>query len=151
MELNIVSIIIFLVVVFGAAFHSSVGMGFGILVGPILIQIDPAFIPGPIILSGLFLAIFIIIREHRSIDIQGIKFALLGRIFGCIIAGFLIKIINPLLYNILFCTIIFLTIISTSIKGNIKINTASMIIAGVISGIMANLSSIGGPPHCPAL
>ena len=62
----------FMVITIGTLLQGSVGFGLGLLSVPILLLIDPVFIPGPILLIAFFLNIFIITRERESIDFKGL-------------------------------------------------------------------------------
>jgi len=52
----------------GATVHASVGIGIGLVVGPALIAVDPEFMPGPVILATMLLAVRHLIVDGRHAD-----------------------------------------------------------------------------------
>ena len=52
----------------GATLQGAVGFGLGLLSVPLLILIEPDFIPGPLILAAFFLNILVSLRERQSVD-----------------------------------------------------------------------------------
>ena len=139
-------LIIYPIVIIGSIIQGSISMGFALIVAPIIILLNPDFVPVPMILSAFFLSILVLLRDHKSLDYTGISFALFGRIGGSIIAAFLLTIISKNIYNIIFGSIIIIAAIITNLKFKIGINKLSLIIAGFLSGLMGTISAIGGPP-----
>ena len=52
------------IVAFSAILQGSVGFGFSIVAAPLLILLDRRLVPGPLLLAGLLLVIFLTFREH---------------------------------------------------------------------------------------
>jgi uncharacterized membrane protein YfcA len=77
-EIALASLIVFV----GATLQGSIGFGMGLLVSPVLILIDERFVPAPILLSTFCLTTFLAWRERHAIDLNGLKWAVLGRIGG---------------------------------------------------------------------
>ncbi|MEM8620570.1 MAG: sulfite exporter TauE/SafE family protein [Actinomycetota bacterium] len=62
----------------GATIHASVGLGIGLVAGPVLIAVDPAFLPGPTIMATLLLTGRHLLVEGRHADRETIGRAALG-------------------------------------------------------------------------
>jgi uncharacterized membrane protein YfcA len=111
-----------------------------------LLLIDPQLVPGPLMASGIVLTARIAWRERASIDFSGLRFALGGRLLGTLLAAALWTALDPRGFDLLFSGLVMLAII-LSISGLPMSPTPGMATgAGVLSGFMATLSSIGGPP-----
>ena len=136
----------FLVITTGTLLQGSVGFGLGLLSVPILLLIDPSFIPGPILLIAFFLNIFIIIRERKSIDFKGLQWIIPGRLIGTIIGASLLKIFPEDLIGLFFGSIILLAVV-LSISGlQLTFNARNQVSVGTLSGFMATTIGVGGPP-----
>jgi hypothetical protein len=54
----------------GSAFQASVGIGLALFVVPLLALVDQSFIPGPMLLAGVILALMTAYRERKAIDVR---------------------------------------------------------------------------------
>lgn len=139
-------LIIYFIVIIGSIFQGSLSMGFALVVSPILIMVEPAFIPGPMMICRLFLSILIIIKERKSININDVKISIIGRIVGTILAAFIILIISNELFGIIFGSFIILAVILSFLKRMPHPTAPLLLIAGFLSGLMGTITSVGGPP-----
>lgn len=130
----------------GAVLQGSVGHGMALLVSPILLLIDPGYIPGPLISAAFFLTILVLLREKKAIDFTGLKWATIGMILGVVIATILISVISHELVSVLFGVSILLAVLM-SLSG-VKLNPTplAVLIASVISGFMSIITTTSGPP-----
>ena len=139
-------LLIYIVVILGSVCQGAISMGFGLIAAPILILINPDFVPAPMIMCGLTLSIFVLIKNKQYSDVSALKFSLIGRFIGTFIAIGIIYHISKEIFSIVFGIIILLAVIITRIKANWNLTPGKLFSAGIISGIMATLTSIGSPP-----
>ena len=139
-------LIVYPVVILAAMCQGSISMGFAMIAAPVLLVLDPAFVPVPMILSGFVLSLLILIRDRKSIDLSGVSIALLGRAVGAIGAALIIARVSTALFSLLFGLIILLAILMSFAKVAWEPRPATLFGAGLLSGLMGTLSSIGGPP-----
>jgi len=140
------SLIAFFIATIGSALQGSIGFGLGLIGVPLLVILNPVFVPGPILLSALFLTILIAWRERYAISLKEIKWAVLGRIFGSTLGSFILIIIPQKNVSILFGTMI-LCAVMISISGiKLELKPKNLLGAGTVSGIMSTTSAIGGAP-----
>jgi len=66
----------------GATVHASVGIGVGLVAGPALVAVDPAFLPGPVILATLVLTARHLFVDGRHADRGTVMRAYIGVPFG---------------------------------------------------------------------
>jgi len=135
-----------IVVSFGAALQSSVGYGMGLVVVPFLILVDPGFIPGPMLVSAFTLSILVLLREKRSMDLNGLQWAIAGRIAGTFLAGWLILMISQDTLILLSAVLVLVAVVTTASGLRIALTRFNLVIAGGLAGIMGTIASIGGPP-----
>lgn len=134
------------IVTLGAMVQSSVGFGFGLVAAPVLLLIDPAFVPAPMLTAGLTLTILVAQRERRSIDLLGLKYAIAGRVLGTIPAALVITIMSKVLFDSVFAGMVIVAVILSTVGLSVTPTRGTTFTAGALSGFMATISSIGGPP-----
>src|ERR1700732_5395729 len=78
----------------GSALQASVGIGLALLVVPVLALVDQGFIPGPMLLAGVVLALMTAYRERTAIDAPALRNSLIGLAVGTIIGASLLKLIS---------------------------------------------------------
>lgn len=130
----------------GSTLQGSIGFGLGLIGVPLLVLIDPTFVPGPLLLSALMLTLLIAYREHRAIDIKGITWAISGRITGAVLGIFLLEVIPLKDLTLLFGAMVLFAVL-ISIGGiTLPPSPRNLLGAGTVSGFMGTTSAIGGAP-----
>ncbi len=146
MSLFLETIFVSALVATGAALQSSVGIGLGLIAGPLLMIINPSYVPGPLLLAGFWLAMMMAYRERQSIDMSGVKIALGGRIVGIALASAVVIFLPADRMSILFGMLVLLAAMMSLSNIQIQPTLIGITIAGILSGFMSTLSGMGGPP-----
>jgi uncharacterized membrane protein YfcA len=140
------AIAIFALVAIGSCVQASVGFGLGLIAAPFLFLIYPSLIPGPLMASSVALTLLMAFRERNAIDFAGLGFAFAGRIVGTLLAALVWIILPSENFDFLFAGLVLLGV-ALSLSGlPIDPNPATASAAGLLSGFMGTLTSIGGPP-----
>jgi hypothetical protein len=134
------------VVTLGSAVQGSVGLGLGLIAAPILALIDPMLIPGPILLCGLVLTLLMSYRERRAMDIAGLKWGVLGRILGTLVATIVLTSVPKEEMTLLFGGLVLLAVALSASGLHVSPTMWTLIGAGALSGFMGTASNTGGPP-----
>ena len=122
------------------------GFGLGLLSVPLLVLIDPVYVPGPVLFAAFFLNLFIFLRERYAIHIKGLHWAVVGRVVGASIGAMLLLVIPQKSVSVMFGVMVLMAI-GISLAGfNLTMTSKNIFGAGIASGIMGTTSSIGGPP-----
>ncbi len=130
----------------GFTLQGAVGFGMGILGSPLLILIDGRMVPGPILASTMLFTVLLIRREHRAIDLVGVRWAVAGRLVGTVPAAAALAVLPSDRLRLVFGIIVLLAV-AISVSGlAVAPRPAALLAAGVLSGIMGTMASIGGPP-----
>ena len=140
------AIAVLAVVVLGSSVQASVGFGLGLIAAPLLLLIDSQLVPGPLMASGIVLTLRVAYREREAIDFAGIGFALGGRILGTFLAALVLTTLTPRSFDLLFGGLVMLAVVLSVSGLRVSPSPRTATGAGVLSGFMATLSSIGGPP-----
>ena len=138
--------IAFVVTAAAATLQSTVGFGFAVASVPLLRLIDPQLAPVPQLLMIVPLAVSMAIRERASMDIQGIRWVLLGRVIGALAGWALLAIATDLVLDLSLAFIVLMAVFALAVAKTIPRNPTTETVAGTVSGIGAMVSSIGGPP-----
>jgi uncharacterized protein len=145
--LNLYEIVLaILIVVFGSILQGSIGFGLGPLSVPLLLLINPVFVPGPVLLIALVLTILMYNREQHAVQKNEIKWAVIGRLLGTICGAAILSIISKNNLSLLFGTVILFSLIIFVSGIRLKMSILNLILVGTISGFMGTTTSIGGPP-----
>src|SRR6516162_5200397 len=69
-------------VALGGFVQSGIGLGLGLIAAPIVTLLDPALMPGSMLVAGASLPVLILAREALHADWPGVSWALTGRVAG---------------------------------------------------------------------
>jgi uncharacterized membrane protein YfcA len=135
-----------LVTALASAVQGSIGFGAGLLAAPVLLLIDPAFAPAPMLVSNLVLTMLVARREWSSVDFHALRFIVGGRLVGTILAAGVLAKISGAGFDLLFGMLVLIAVVLSLLGGGYPRSPRNLSIAGIASGLMGTLSSIGGPP-----
>ncbi len=130
----------------GALLQGTVGFGLGLMGVPLLILIDPVFVPGPLLLAAFLLNLLMSCRERAAIDYRSVKWAVPGRFLGTICGAGVLFAIPKDQISILFGAMVLLAVVISLTGLDLLPHPRNILIAGTFSGFMGTTSAIGGPP-----
>ena len=141
----------FLIVTFGSFVQGTAGFGLALLVGPMLVMIDPVFLPGPVVLIVGLLTVLMAFRESKSVNRQNVKKTVLGYVLGTVGALVLLSSL-PRRETALLLGGLILTAVGISVAGvRVKPTRRVLFSAGIMGGFMGTISGVGLPPVAIAL
>lgn len=132
--------------VLGAVLQGSVGFGLGLIGVPLLVLIDPVFVPGPLLLGAFLLNLLISRREQTGIDLTGVRWAIPGRILGAILGSLMLSYFPRGHISVLFGGMVLLAVGITIAGLKFPPTRQNVLVAGTFSGFMGTTSAIGGAP-----
>jgi len=130
----------------GATVHGSIGIGIGLVAGPGLVAIDPAFAPGPLLLMGQVVGLRHLIAEWGDLDRDALKHGLLGVPIGMVVGIALLQAVDQQTMSLLVggATVIGTLILLTGLR--ISRNTRTDVGAGALASFGATVAGLPGPP-----
>lgn len=134
------------IVMLGAILQGSVGFGLGMLAAPLLVLIDPGFVPAPLLVAALALTLLVAQRERHAIDFRGIGWVLVGRLPGTLLGAMVMAIAPQQATTILVGVVVFVAVGLTGSGMSLPRTPRVLFGAGTLSGFMGTTTSIGGPP-----
>lgn len=135
-----------------AAFLQGVGgIGFAMLVAPIAALIFPQLVPGPLLALGGSVSLLAALRERTYIVPHVVTCALGGRAVGSVIAVLGMTQLPLEAVNLGFAVAILAAVALSAWGLRILPSLRNMILAGIASGIMGTLTSVGAPALAMAM
>ncbi|WP_391091587.1 TSUP family transporter [Vibrio sp. NH-UV-68] len=135
-----------LLIFFGSFVQTAIGFGLAIVAAPLLFLISPDYVPAPICLVALFISILNALKHRDSVEIGGLKMALIGRVPGSIAGGVLLVMVSTDLLALWLGFLVLLAVVVSLLPFRIEPTPTRMGIAGFFSGFFGTSSAIGGPP-----
>lgn len=141
-----VLIIAFAVTLMAAILQGTVGFGLSVISVPVLSLLDTDLAPVPQLLISLPLAIAMVSREWRHLDLHGVGWILAGRIPGAVIGIVLLKTLSDTGVELLIGGIVLAAVLIVGSGFVVKRTAPAKFAAGTASGATGLVASIGGPP-----
>ncbi|PLU64447.1 hypothetical protein BMJ21_23595 [Sinorhizobium medicae] len=135
-----------LALVLAGAVQGSTGFGFNMLAAPMLAIIDAAFVPGPMLAMAIAVSAGGMVREWRDVSRQDLAFSLTGRLLAAGAAAFCLQLLSPDAFAAVFGLGLLFAVALSLLGLKIETTRRSLFFAGVLSGFMGTLTSIGAPP-----
>lgn len=134
------------VVGLGAIVQGSIGFGVNVVAGPVLVLIDPELVPGPALVIAFVLTVLVAYRERGATDLDGFRWVFVGRIPGTIGGAFAVAALPEEGVAIALASVVLLAVLLSVGGWRVRRTPTTLAGAGVLSGVMGTVSSIGGPP-----
>lgn len=134
------------VIAAGAAVQGSVGFGMNVVAAPVLVLVDPRWVPGPLLIAASALTVGVAVRERRSLRIREVGTAVAGRVPGTLLAGAAVAAVSQRGLTILFGTLVLGAVALSAAGLRLRPTPRTLLVAGFLSGFMGTTTSIGGPP-----
>jgi uncharacterized protein len=130
----------------GSAIQASVGLGLALFVVPLLVLIDQSFIPGPMLLAGVILALMTANRERTAIDVRALRNSLSGLAVGTVVGALALSFVQGPHLNKTLGALVLLAVLLSIAGCRFAATSRSLMIAGAAAGLMGAMVGIHGPP-----
>ncbi|KHT64177.1 permease [Photobacterium gaetbulicola] len=135
-----------LLIFLGSFVQTAIGFGLAIVAAPLLFQLSPQYVPAPICIVALVISIINAFKLRSSVSIGGLKSAIIGRVPGSLLGGFLLTVVSGATLSLWLGIMVLIAVAISALPYRLKPTPKRMLIAGFMSGVMGTSSSIGGPP-----
>jgi uncharacterized protein len=129
-----------------ACVQGTIGFGLALTSAPLLALLDPAFVPGPLLVASLPLALAALARERRHADVRGVLTAFAGRVPGTVVGALAVAALPMLLLHVTIGLLVLLGVAVSVWAPRFHPTRRVLLGAGVISGVTGTVAAIGGPP-----
>jgi uncharacterized membrane protein YfcA len=140
------AVLAILVVAVGTAVQASIGFGLAMIAAPLLMLIEPEFVPGAMIAIALVLSTWMVWTDRHAIDLSTFKVAVVGRVLGTAPAALLLGTASAATFDLVFGALVLLAVLMSLWHSDIKPTPVTVFFATLASGFMGTISGIGGPP-----
>lgn len=135
-----------LVVCGGATLQGSVGIGLSLFAVPLLLLLDPVFVPGPLLAAGATLTLLMTHRDRHRVDLRGIGWTTGGRLGGTLLGAAALVTLPPHGLTLALAGLILLAVAMSVVGLRVRPTSRVLLAAGLLSGVMGTTASIAGPP-----
>ena len=139
-------LVIALAVFVGATVQSVVGIGIGLVAAPVVALLEPALMPGTLIMVALVLPAVTLVRDHGDIDWRGLAWSLPARMAGTGIGVWVVATFTDRQLGIAIGVMVILMVLTTWLVFDVPVNRGTLSAAGFVGGVSGTATSIGGPP-----
>lgn len=133
------------VITLTSAVQGAVGFGMNLLTVPVLLVLDPSFVPGPALVAGLLLSLLVVGREMRPLE-PGLGWAILGLVPGTAGALVLLAAVPQDGLGLPLGLLVLVAVGLSTLSWDPAPTRSALLVAGSASGFLATAASIGGPP-----
>jgi uncharacterized membrane protein YfcA len=133
------------VIVLASAVQGAVGFGLNLLAVPVLLLLDPSFVPGPALAAGLLLSLLVAGREWGALDRQ-LGWAFLGLGPGTALGLVLLAVVPEDVIGVPLGVLVLVAVGLSALRWQPEPTPPALVVAGAASGFLATAASIGGPP-----
>ncbi|PCJ30570.1 MAG: hypothetical protein COA99_18030 [Moraxellaceae bacterium] len=135
-----------LVIGLGATLQASVGYGYGLIAVPLLILINPEFVPAPFIFVSLILMLTVSLRNRSALKGKTFNWVFFGLVLGTPLGVFLLKYFKDINYSVVAALIIIFGLSLSLLKFRVSIKPVSQGVAGFMAAVMGTVCGVGGAP-----
>jgi uncharacterized protein len=136
----------FAVMAAGGCLQGAVGFGSNLIAAPLLLLVDDAFVPAPVVVGSLVLNALMIRREAAGHFDPTVKVAMVSQVPGALVAGLVITSLPERELSLLFAALVLVAVAISGAGWHLRPTTRTLAGAGVAAGFMGTISGIGGPP-----
>ncbi len=133
-------------VLLGGVAQGVAGVGLGLVAAPIVAAIEPALVPGPILVAMVFASSWTAWRDLSDVNWQWTAAALFGRVPGTLLGAWVFGLLSFQLYSIAFALAVLLGVVGSIVSPRVVPSPRGLAVGGFGSGFMGTLTAIGGPP-----
>jgi uncharacterized membrane protein YfcA len=142
-----VAIAVIAATVMVAAFvQGTTGIGFALIVAPVLGLLAPQLVPVCLLLLMIPLNVYVVWRERTALDRRGATWITLGRFVGTFGGLWLLMKLSSSHLNILIGAATILAAVATLIAPGFSPGRPAYVAAGLVTGVTETATGIGGPP-----
>ncbi len=108
--------------------------------------ISPDFIPGPLLFNAVVLTVLLTHRERHSIVFSEIRWAVVGRLVGVVVAAAVVASISTDGLALTLGILVLLLVGLSLSRLHFEPTWGSLLVAGTLSGFSGTIASVGAPP-----
>ena len=132
-------------VLLGSVLQGSLGFGFALVAAPVLIFLNPDWVPGALLVSGWPFVALMTWRERKHLSLQSEFSPWVGLLAGLVMGLLVLRVVEPSRLGMIVASVILLAVVLSVLGGRIPLNPWSRLFGGALAGFMGATASIPGP------
>lgn len=133
-------------VTLAACVQGTIGLGFALIVAPVLAFLRPELLPVSLLFLMVPLNLFTVLRERQALDWTGGSWVTLGRVFGAVAGASVLAALSARALNLLVGATTLAAALATVVAPAFSPSRGAFVTAGLLTGIGETATGIGGPP-----
>lgn len=135
------------VAVFVAAFvQGTIGVGFALIVAPVVSLMEPAQLPVLVLVLMIPLNLYVVWREHSALDWRGTGWITAGRVVGTFGGLAVLTLLLQWQLDLFVGVATVGAALATLATPVLRLRPATFVSAGLLTGLTETATGIGGPP-----
>jgi uncharacterized protein len=130
----------------GSAVQGLAGFGAGLLAIPVVALFAPELVPGSMLMAITTITVLGVRRESGDVEWGVVAWSMGGRIPGTVLGGFLLAAVSETTLGLLIALSVLLGVVLSLVGARVRKTRATIVSAGLVSGVGATAAGIGGPP-----
>jgi uncharacterized protein len=126
--------------------QGTTGVGFALIVAPLLALLAPQLVPVSLLMLMIPLNVYVAWRERAALDRPGAAWITAGRFAGTFGGVWLLATLSPRHLDLLIGAVTVVAAIATLVAPSFTPDRRALVAAGVITGVTETATGIGGPP-----
>ena len=133
-------------VLLGALAQGVVGLGVGLMAGPVVALLDPSLMPGSALILGVAMPLLTLTGEWRHVDWRNARWLIGARTLTTPLGVVLVTLVPASAIGVLVGSGVLLAIALTVWRLDVQVSRRNLLIAGAVGGVSGTAASIAGPP-----
>lgn len=134
-----------LALVLGAAVQSAIGFGLAVVAAPFVVLVEPALMPGSLLVCGFFLPLWEVLRNERDLDVRLLTSAYGMRLLLTPLGAALVVWAGAREIALIVGVMILLVVAVSLTPLTVRATVPNALAAGAVTGVAGTAASIGGP------
>jgi uncharacterized membrane protein YfcA len=135
-----------LVVVVAALVQGSTGLGFALIVAPVVGIVEPSLLPVLLLVLMIPLNVYVAWRERGSVDRDGAGWITAGRLAGTVGGLWVLAAVPASKLSLLIGISTIVAAVAALVAPSFQPGRLAFVSAGVVTGVTETSTGIGGPP-----
>jgi uncharacterized membrane protein YfcA len=129
-----------------SAIQGVIGFGLAVISAPILLLLNPIFLPGPMLIAGMLLTVLVAVRDREHVVWDEVAVGSSGRALGTLPAAIALRLMSAEAYDLLFAIVVLVGVLISIVGWRMQLTLRNIFLTGVGSGFISTVSAVGGPP-----
>lgn len=137
---------VLVIVMVACAFQGSIGFGANLIAQPIVYQLEPDLVPGPVLMATALLSGLVLVRERQAMRFTDVGTASLGTVAGTGAGAAVVGIVSEEALAVVIALCVLAMVAISAVGSAPRRSRRNQVIAGTAGGFGSTTAGIGGPP-----